>query len=336
MPSSAKTSAGKSTKSARVHTSKSSRVAGDTPKRVITPPSYTSFRLAKRIRHKRPRVAGSYGILKQSLSTLFSQKRLFFGIVFVYLLLTIVLVKGFSVNSNIPELKDTLGEVLGGSFSRLTTGVALYSVLLGNINATNGSQQAAGYQSVLLVVVSLALIWGLRQTKAKGAQKKKLRAKQAFYGGQYALIPFILIVMVIGVQLLPIALASFLYSTVIVGGLAVTVLEKLLWFLLIGLTILLSLYMVTSSVFALYIVTLPEVWPMQALRSARELVRYRRWTIMRKILFLPITLLITSALVTIPVVLAAPALAEWLFFVMGMCALAIIHSYMYTLYRELL
>jgi hypothetical protein len=94
--------------------------------------------------------------------------------------------------------------------------------------------------------------------------------------------------------------------------------------------------MVSSSVFALYIVTLPDVTPMQALRSARELVRHRRWSIARKVLFLPVSLLVIAAAIMIPVILLLTPASEWAFFVLSMFSLAVIHSYMYGLYRELL
>lgn len=305
-------------------------------KRQLIRPTYKTFRLSKRIRHKRPKIIGSFKLFKRSIKTLLKRKKLFFGIVVVYLVLTIVLVKGFSVTSNIADLKSTLTELFGGSFSRITSGVTLFAVLLGNINSTSGGQQASGYQSALLITVSLALIWALRQTLSPETKKKPISALDAFYKGEYPLIPFLLVLLVIGIQLLPLAVASFLYTSVIAGGLAVSAIEKVLWFLIIGLIILLSLYMITSSIFALYIVTLPDVRPMQALRSARELVRYRRWTIMRKVLFLPVALLLISAVIIIPVIMVAPTLAEWLFFVLGMFGLAVLHSYLYTLYRELL
>jgi hypothetical protein len=142
--------------------------------------------------------------------------------------------------------------------------------------------------------------------------------------------------MVIGLQLLPLVFANFLYGVVFVGGLAVTALEQGLWGLLIGLLVLLTMYMITSSVFALYIVTLPNVRPMQALRSARDLVRYRRWVVMRKVLFLPVALLVASALLVVPIIIVSPALAEWVFFGLSMTGLAVAHSYFYHLYRELI
>ena len=75
---------------------------------------------------------------------------------------------------------------------------------------------------------------------------------------------------------------------------------------------------------------------MEALRSARQLVRYRRWTIMRKFIFLPVAVLFIGAVLIIPLIIYATPLAEWTFFALTMLALAVIHSYVYNLYRELL
>ena len=54
---------------------------------------------------------------------------------------------------------------------------------------------------------------------------------------------------------------------------AIGALEKAIWWIFLGLTGLLSAYMISSSVFALFISTLPNMTPMKALRSARNLVR---------------------------------------------------------------
>ena len=142
--------------------------------------------------------------------------------------------------------------------------------------------------------------------------------------------------LVIGLQLIPFLIGGFLYSAVISNGIAVDALENILSALVFLLLALASLYMVCSSVFALYVVTLPDMTPMKALRSARELVRYRRWTVLRKLLFLPITLLVIAAVIMLPIILVVTPIAEWTYFVLTMMALAVIHSYMYALYRELL
>jgi hypothetical protein len=94
--------------------------------------------------------------------------------------------------------------------------------------------------------------------------------------------------------------------------------------------------MLCSSLFALYIVCLQGTDPMAALRAARELVRYRRWTILRKIIFLPLALLVCGAALTIPAIFLITPVAGVVFFVLSMIGLTVAHCYMYRLYRELL
>ena len=76
--------------------------------------------------------------------------------------------------------------------------------------------------------------------------------------------------------------------------------------------------------------------PIKALRSAREVVRYRRWTIIRKVITLPIIILLVFAIVIIPLIIFVTPLSQWVFFIMSMVTLLVIHAYMYELYRELL
>ena len=110
----------------------------------------------------------------------------------------------------------------------------------------------------------------------------------------------------------------------------------ILWLIFLAFLALISLYMLTASRFAIYIVCLPDMTPMVALKSSLELVRYRRWTVMRKILFLPVFLFVAAGIVIIPLIFIAPVVAGVTFLFTSMFGLPIIHSYMYRLYRELL
>jgi hypothetical protein len=178
----------------------------------------------------------------------------------------------------------------------------------------------------------LAIIWALRQVLAGST----LRIRDAYYRGMYPLIPFILVLLLVGLQLLPLLIGSSLYSLVITNGIAVHAIEKIFWGLLFAGLALLSFYLISSSLIALYIVTLPDMTPLKALRSARELVRGQRWAVMRKILALPIILIIVAALIMLPIILLLTSLAQWIFFLLTMFAIAAINIYMYSLYRELL
>lgn len=294
---------------------------------------YKSFKLSKRLKHPKPRIVGSFRLLWSSHRDLMRNWKLFGGIALIYAILTLALVKGFGVSSNISELKIALQELISGSAGQFATSLTLFGVLLSNANSA-ASEVAGAYQSILLIVISLALIWSLRQTNAGNSTKIYIR--DAFYKGLYPLVPFLLVLIVVSLQLLPIVFANFLYSIVFIGGLAVTPIEQGLWALMLFALVILSLYMITSSIFALYISTLPDIRPMAALKSARKLVLYRRWLIMRKVLFLPIALLVIGAAITVPIIILSATAAEWVFLALSMWSLVVVHSYMYGLYRELL
>jgi len=253
------------------------------------------------------------------------------GIALVFGFLQIILVSRASESLDLQQLKESLQAGLNGQVSTVSSSVALFGVLIVSFSGGDGADSGS-YQSIVIILVSLALIWALRQLHAG----TKIKIRDAFYRGMYPLVPFILVLLVIGLELLPAALGSFIYTTVVTNGIAITFLEQVVWMILFGLLSLLSLYMVCSSIFALYIVTLPETTPMQALRSARQLVFNRRWQVMRKILFLPLILVLLCAVTVVPLIIFAAGLAELVFFIYVMFSVVIAHDYMYRLYRELL
>ncbi|MEJ0072923.1 MAG: hypothetical protein WDN27_02440 [Candidatus Saccharibacteria bacterium] len=185
---------------------------------------------------------------------------------------------------------------------------------------------------MLLVVCSLAFIWALRQALAK----HPVRIRDSFYRGMYPLVPFFLALLLLGMQLLPLVIGGGLYSAVVSGGIAIHWYEKALFILIfVGLG-LWSLRMITASIFALYIVALPDMTPLRAYRSARKLVYGRRLLIWRKLIFLPIVLLLLAIIIELPLILFLTPVAEWVFFALSMLTLPIVHGYLYNLYREML
>lgn len=295
---------------------------------------YKTFRLSKRIKPSQPKLSSSWQLLTIVIKTIKGHWRLYTVMTLIYAALTYIMVRGVGGGVDLKEIKSTFESLIGGKWFGLITGAVLYSYLLGAAGSSS-TEAGAVYQSLLMIVVSLAIIWSMRQVMADKPDNK-IRVRDTFYKGMYPLVPFILVLLVVGLQLLPMAAGSWIYGAVIGGGIAVTIFEKVLWALLFFLLVLLSLYMICSSLFALYIVTLPDMTPMRALRSARQLVLHRRWTVLRKIIFLPILLLILSALIMIPIALLLTAAAQGVFLLMSMFTVILVHGYMYALYRELL
>jgi len=266
-------------------------------------------------------------LLKKTIAQLLQQKRFFALATLIYGALTLGLVSNFVNTGNIDVLKESL-QTTGGP---LSNSVTIFGLLLGGNQTADASANA--YQSLLLLIFSLVFIWGLRQSQATSG---KLSVKAAFYKGMTPLVPFLLVAFVIALQLVPASIGGALYTSAIQSGAAVTIAEQAIFVLLMVLLLLASLVMLISSIFAIYIVTLPDMTPMRALRSARKLVRYNRWDIARKLLLFSITLLLAVGLVIIPLIMFVPFLAEWIFFACSIIVLPIVHSYLYSLYKEML
>jgi hypothetical protein len=241
-----------------------------------------------------------------------------------------LLVRGFGLTTDLSLAKQSFEELVNGAGGSFSSSAAVFGFLV-NSNSPN-SEVATLYQSIIIVIMSLAIIWVLRQTHAR----EKVTLRDAFYKSTHPLVPFLLVLIFIGVQLIPLILGTFLFNTTIGSDIAIGLLEKTLWSTLSFLLVLWSTYLVSTSIFALYIVTLPDMTPIKALRSAKKLVRFRRWSTMRKVLFLPIMLFVLMASIMFLTIMFLTPIAEVVFLVMIAAGLPVVHSYMYGLYRELL
>lgn len=303
-----------------------------TKKRIRSTPRYRSFRLHKK-RLKQPKKLPSIiWLLKSSTKIITSNKKLFLGLAAIYAIVSFVLVQGVGSAFQINEIKDSLNDLFGSSTSdRASVGLALFGYLIGSAGA-NAGEASGVYQMILVLIFSLATIWGVRQIQAG----KKPNIRDTLYGGMYPLIPFVTVIFVICLQLIPLVLGNLIYSTVLQNGLAVSALEKVLWLLVFLSLTLLSIYMVTSSIFSLYIATLPNMRPIKALRSARELVLHRRFSVILRLIALPLIFVLLSAVLFIPLLLFVPQIVELLFLLAISFGLVYSHIYMYLLYRELI
>ncbi len=256
--------------------------------------------------------------------------QLFATLLAIYALFYVILVGGLSSisGSDLAAVKSTL---ISGHVSGFNTSTSLFSTLIGSFGS-NSSNVAGLYQTLLLLIISLVLIWALRHVYAG----KAIRARDAFYKGLTPFIPFILVLLVVGLQFLPLVLGVGLYNIMVGGGIAIGIIEKFLVIVILFALAVVSVYWTSSSILALYVVTLPDMAPVQALRNARELVRHRRWIVLRKMLFLPVALIVVSAVILIPIASIITPVAPMVFFALTVLAVAVVHSYLFALYRELL
>lgn len=286
----------------------------------------------KNVKKSSVRIVGSFKLFARSCRHLW-QHKLFFGkLLLVYALLYVVLVKGLATNFQLSQTRDAISTTVDGGFSNLEMASALFGTLLGTAG-TASSESAGVYQILLFVIVSLAIIWGLRQTVAK---RSNLKLRDAFYGGTAQFVPYVLVLSILFLQLIPAFIGIVIYSIVDSNGLAVGFLERAVWIIILVAFLGASAFMLSASIFATYIVALPQTSPVFALRSAHKLVRFHRWAVLRKVLFLPVIILLIMALLFMPLVLLAPMVAEVTFLIFMLLLVLLSHTYLYFLYRELI
>ncbi len=280
---------------------------------------------------KRTPLKGSFSLTKSSVKTIKTHWKILFGIVFVYLILNIVFASGISsLSGAVENIKFNLDSSdNGGSLGEALNGFGSLIASAGTSSSSTGST----LQTILIILESLIIIWSLRHLMAG----QKIRVKQAYYSATGPLIPFVLVLIVLFIQFLPLlvgtSVVSAILSAIFVGGGGLATTIFIFFFALFaGWTF----YMISSSLFAIYIVTLPDMEPRRALRSAKNLVKFRRWQIMRKLFFLPIVIFIAMAAVVVPLIIYATFLVAPVFFALSMFALLFAHTYLYTLYRNLL
>lgn len=304
---------------------------GKTGKRHLKKPAYRHFRLQKKLQHEKGTPVQLKVLLSRTWSLLKSCWRPVLVVTIIFTLLQLALVRGFSAPLNVSEFKTTIKQAVGEDLGNLESTAAVIGALFGS-QGNQVSEASSAYNFLIVLFIGLTYIWIYRQTRAGN----KFKALQAVYRSPYPVTVVLLVLLVIALQTLPFVLGSTLFQIVMQNGIAVNGYEEFIWWVFLGLTALLSLYMISSSLFAVFVATLPDMTPMKALKNARNLVRNRRMHVMGRIIGFGFYVLIFGAGVMLPLIFFWPAAAGWAYFVLSSLIFPYALAFLYTLYRELL
>lgn len=149
------------------------------------------------------------------------------------------------------------------------------------------------------------------------------------------LVKYLLVLAMFGVQLIPMALGGYLMSVVVSSGIFF---GWELWAagFVFALLAIWSLWLITHTMFATFITTLPDMTPVKSLRSAKKMVYRRRLLIWRKLLGALILGGILVVILMLPPVLWWPAAGPWVMYVISVAMVPVGQAFLYTLYREIL
>lgn len=292
---------------------------------------YRSFRLQKRIKPELKPLPTSWELIKESSRFLWRHKRIMLGIFLVQLAVYFVIVRA-PVQPDVESIQDSITSLVKSSGTEIS-GVRSSAVTLGAVLSSTGStQQNGAIGAMMLFAFSLIYVWALRHLHNGNA----IKVRDALYQGITSVVPVLFVVGVIMLEIFPFAFASFVYTLARTSGIFVTGFEDLAFFTAVMLLGLLLLFWMTSAVIALYMAALPGVYPMYALRSAKQLVQFQRVGVFRRMVALPLMLAVLYVVLLLISIRFFPSKTFIVAEITQLMFIPIIHTYLYKLYRSML
>jgi len=264
---------------------------------------HRSFRRTRRRDYVRSlKLPGYIKFTVYALKTLWTNRRVFLPLALLYAVITVLLVGLAS-----QDLYDSIGSTLtstGGSFFSGGFGEIGKAGLLFLVSASGGISQDLSeaqqiYAGLIFLMAWVTTVWLLRNIMA--GHKTKMR--DGLYNSGSPIISTLAIALVFMVQLLPLGLAVIAYSAASSTGFLSGGVETMLFWIAFGLLALLSLYWTTSTFIAMVIVTLPGMYPIQALKTANDLIIGRRIRVLLRFVWLFLVTILVWAIIMIPIIL---------------------------------
>lgn len=312
-------------------------------------PRHRSFRRSYREDYDHPFEApGLLSHAMRAFKIFFKNWRLFVPLILIIVIANIALVGLMSeetyvtFQNSLNETTDKLKSGELGTFAR--SGLLLISTITtgGLSQGMTESQQLSAV--ILFLITWLVTIYLVRQRLAN----HKVRLRDGLYNALAPFISTLIVVAVILVEAIPIMIVIITYSAAVATNFLATPFYALIYFIFAALLILLSTYLISSSLVALIAVSAPGLYPFVAIRTARELLIGRRIKFIIRLIYLFFTLIIVWIVVMLPLITLDLVLKSALEFLQGvpfvsfellfMTCFSIIYGtiYLYLFYRRLL
>lgn len=227
--------------------------------------------------------------------------RTFASLALVYVVIVAVL-GGVTNQDTYTEIGSLIKESSSALDSNGLGKVGQATLLLVSAFATGPTGLSADqqvYLAIALLFVWLSSVWLLREYKLG----RKPRMRDALYSSGSPLISTLIVLIVLLLQLLPIGIIALVYSALTSVGILDGGFSAMLFWVVAVLVFTLVMYWIVSTLVALVVVTLPGMYPMQAIKAAGDLVIGRRLRIMYRMLWGFGVAVLSWAVVMVPLVM---------------------------------
>ena len=262
---------------------------------------HKSFRRSYREDYAREtEVPGIMYHIFNSFGMIFKNWKLFLPLLIIVVVMNVLFV-GIMSESKYIQFQDLLNQtseqVSGGDIGSVAkAGLLLTSTITTGGLSGEASEAAAVFGVLIFLIIWLVTIFLLRHIMA--GHKVKLR--DGLYNAMTPLISTFLVFIVVLFQCIPIFLLIIAYSAAVQTEFLSTPFYALVFFVFAAVMILISAYLLSSSLMAL---SAPGLYPMRALNAASEMMMGRRVRLILRIVALLLALGIMWVVVMMPLIL---------------------------------
>lgn len=265
---------------------------------------HKSFRRSYREDYQRETPAP--GLLSHAMltfKTFFNHWRTF-GLFLVLLVTFYILLVGLMNEEFYQNFQTTIdqtnAELAGkgiGNFAK--AGLILISTITtGGLDVGMGDTQII-FAVLLFLILWLVTIFLLRHFLA--GEKPKLR--DGLYNALTPLISTFVILLIVFIQAIPAMLVVITYSAAVATNFLATPFYALVYFIFAAVMILITTYLLSSSLIGLIAVTIPGMYPLKALFAASDMMAGRRIKFIIRIIYLLIVIVLIYIIAVMPVIL---------------------------------
>lgn len=265
---------------------------------------HKSFKRSYREDYKREtNVPGVMHHIFASFGAIFKNWKLFLPLLIIVVVLNVVFV-GIMDQANYAQYQEVLDEtsmqVAGGDIGNFAkAGLLLISTVTTGGLSGESSEAATVFGVLIFLIIWLTTIFLLRHIMA--GHKVKLR--DGLYNAMTPLISTLVVFVVAIIQCIPIFILIVTYSAAVQTEFLATPFYALVFFIFACLMIMLSGYLLSSSLMALVAVSAPGLYPLKALRTASDLMMGRRVKFILRLVALILMLAIMWVVVMLPLIL---------------------------------
>lgn len=252
--------------------------------------------------HRDIEVPGIMYHIFATFKVIFKNWKLFVPLLVIVVVLNVVLV-GIMSESTYTQFQDVLDqttiEVAGGDVGNVAkAGLLLISTVTTGGLSGESSEAAIAFGVIIFLLIWLTTIFLLRHRLA--GHKVKLR--DGLYNAMTPLVSTFVVFAIAVVQCIPIFILIIVYSAAVQTEFLATPFYALVFFIFAALMVLLSGYLLSSSLIALVAVSAPGLYPMKAINAASDLMMGRRVRFILRLVALMIALAIIWVIIMLPLI----------------------------------